>query len=218
MSSMPDKDAPGQRGGTQQGARPDETEIPQQGVTPGQERQVGPESIPNQQQVPGAGTAAYGQGQGQPQQQWSGEPMMPEAGVPERATRVTGRRVFQYIFDTIVAGIIPGLAYWLLDRGNGVLHGLGWLVATVIAIAVYYWYWVMRPYSNNGKTFGMSIWHLRIISKEGGRATVAQLFIRAIFLIIDTLLAGLVGLITILFSRYRQRIGDHAARTLVIRD
>jgi uncharacterized RDD family membrane protein YckC len=44
-----------------------------------------------------------------------------------------------------------------------------------------------------------------------------QLFIRGILLIVDTLVWGLVGLITMLFSRYRQRVGDHAAKTLVVR-
>jgi uncharacterized RDD family membrane protein YckC len=44
-----------------------------------------------------------------------------------------------------------------------------------------------------------------------------QLFIRGVLLIIDTLFWGLVGLITILCSRYRQRVGDHAAKTLVVR-
>jgi uncharacterized RDD family membrane protein YckC len=43
-----------------------------------------------------------------------------------------------------------------------------------------------------------------------------QLFIRGIFLILDTLFFGLVGLITMLCSRFRQRIGDHAAGTVVV--
>jgi uncharacterized RDD family membrane protein YckC len=136
------------------------------------------------------------------------------AGVSEASTRVTGRRVIQYIVDYILAGIIPGLAYWLLDRGS--LHGFGWLIATVISLAVYYWYWVMRPHGHGGQTFGMQLFGLRVISKDGGRASTAQLFIRGILLIVDTLFFGLVGLITMLCSRYRQRVGDHAAGTLVV--
>src|SRR5262249_44280462 len=137
--------------------------------------------------------------------------------VDEPATRVTGRRVVQYIIDYILAGIIPGLAYWLLDRGSGFLAGLGWLLATVIALAVYYWYWVERPRSHGGQTFGMQLLGLRVISKDSMAANRAQLFIRGILLIVDTFFFGLVGFITIICSRYRQRVGDHVAGTLVVR-
>lgn len=136
------------------------------------------------------------------------------AGISEAATRVTGRRVIQYILDYILAGIIPGIAYWLLDRGS--LHGFGWLIATVISLAVYYWYWVMRPQGHGGQTFGMQLFRLRVISKDGGPASTVQLFIRGILLIVDTLFFGLVGLITMVCSRYRQRVGDHAAGTVVV--
>ena len=146
--------------------------------------------------------------------QWAGQ--CPPSPVSEEATRVTGRRVIQYIIDYILAGIIPGLAYWLLDRGHGFLGGLGWLLATAIALAVYYWYWVERPRSTGGQTFGMQLFGLRIVSKDGGPASVAQLLIRGILLIVDTLIFGLVGFLTIIGSRYRQRVGDHAAGTLVI--
>ena len=136
------------------------------------------------------------------------------AGVSEPATRVTGRRVIQYIIDAFLASIIPGIAYWLLDRGA--LHWLGWLLATVIAVAVYFWYWVVRPHGHGGQTFAMQLLGLRVLSKDGGPASMAQLFIRGILLIIDTLFFCLVGFITMLCSRYRQRVGDHAAGTVVV--
>jgi len=88
-------------------------------------------------------------------------------------TKVTPRRVIQYIIDDILVGIVPALVWWLVgDRGHGVLHAIGWLIAAVVAVLI---------------------------------------------LIVDTLFLGLVGLITILVSHYRQRVGDHAAKTLVVR-
>jgi len=132
------------------------------------------------------------------------------------ATRVTGRRIVQYIIDYILAGIVPGLAYWAFDSNVGSLHGVRWLVATVIAAAAYFLYWVAIPYSSGGQTFGMKLLRLRAISKDGTKASIGQLFIRGIFLIIDTLVFGLVGFITIVCSKYRQRVGDHAAGTVVV--
>jgi uncharacterized RDD family membrane protein YckC len=132
------------------------------------------------------------------------------------ATRVSGRRIVQYIIDYILAGIVPGLAYWLFDTNAGSLNGFRWLVATVIALAAYFAYWVAIPYAMDGQTFGMKLLRLRVLSKEGGRASMLQLFIRGILLIVDTLFFGLVGFITMLCSKYRQRVGDHAARTVVV--
>ncbi|MGI9008677.1 MAG: RDD family protein [Streptosporangiaceae bacterium] len=187
---------------------------------------------PGTQQSPGPGEASYPQGgypQGTPPQGGYPQGGYPPAGGPpppgwnsgyapvsEADTHVTGRRVIQYIVDYILAGIIPGLAYGLLERGSGFLHGFGWLLATVISLAVYYLYWVVRPHSHYGQTFGMQLFKLRVISKHGGPASTSQLLIRGILLIVDTLIFGLVGWLTIMFSRYRQRVGDHAAGTLVI--
>jgi uncharacterized RDD family membrane protein YckC len=141
----------------------------------------------------------------------------PGSPVPREQTRVTGRRVIQYLLDAILSSIIPAILYWALDRGHGGLHALGITVAAVLAVLWYAWYWVVRPHRRNGQTFGMQLFDIRIISKDGGPAAVAQLVIRWLLLIIDDLVVGLVGLAVILLSRQRQRVGDHLARTLVVR-
>ena len=115
----------------------------------------------------------------------------------------------------MLVGIIPGLAYWLLDRGS--LHWVGWFVATIIAIVVYLWYWVIRPHGHSGQTFGMQL--LGRAGHQQGRRTGqhAQLFVRADLARSSTpCSSGWSGLITMLASRYHQRVGDHLARTLVI--
>jgi uncharacterized RDD family membrane protein YckC len=206
----------GQQGFGQQTARPD---VPAQ---PG-----APQGAAGAPGAPGAPMQGPPVQQGQPgwQEAGPGGPLGPagptgyseQAMMLESETRVVGRRVVQYIVDYILAGIVPAIAYWLFDRGSGSLHGVGWLLGTVIALAAYFIYWVSIPYAYGGQTFGMKLFKLRVISKDGGRASMAQLFIRGILLIIDTLVFGLVGLITMGCSRYRQRVGDHAAGTVVVR-
>jgi uncharacterized RDD family membrane protein YckC len=132
-------------------------------------------------------------------------------------TRVVFRRVVQYIIDAILVSIIPALIYFGLDRGHGLARALGLTVAVILTVVIHLLYWVFRPSVANGQTFGMQLLGIRVLSGDGGEATKLQLFIRWIFLILDVLLAGLVGLITMLCSRRRQRIGDHVAKTLVIR-
>ncbi len=137
--------------------------------------------------------------------------------VATEATRVTGRRVVQYIVDVILASIIPGILEFALVRGVGGLHVLGVILATVLSVAWYVWYWIFRPHSANGQTFGMQLLGIKVISKDGQPASLVQYLLRWIFLIVDTLVLGLVGLITMLASHQRQRVGDHVAKTLVIR-
>jgi len=210
---MPERDTPGQwGGGTQQSARPGEwTTASRQRAAPGTE-EFG--SVPPGGSGPGQSGAEF---PGQPYggRSWGSQP---GAGSPvdRDETRVVGRRVVQYVIDYILVGIVPAIAYWLLDRGSGFLHGFGWTIATLIAIVVYLWYWVLRPYGHHGQTFGMQWLGVRIISKDGGPANMLQLFVRGILLVIDTLFFGLVGLVTMMASHYHQRVGDHAARTLVI--
>ncbi|HUD36322.1 MAG TPA: RDD family protein [Streptosporangiaceae bacterium] len=147
----------------------------------------------------------------------AGQPGMPgRLMVPRDETRVTGRRVVQYIIDMILAGIVPGLAYWLFDRSNGTVHNVGWFVASIIAIVAYFLYWVVLPYGHRGQTFGMQLMRIHVIGKDGSKASMLQLFVRWVFLIIDGLLLGLVGFVVILCSKHRQRVGDHVAKTVVV--
>jgi uncharacterized RDD family membrane protein YckC len=141
----------------------------------------------------------------------------PQSPVNLMETRVTGKRVIQYIFDYVVTAIVASLISWVMDRGTGATNGILVAVSVLLDIAWYFWYWVYRPYRANGQSFGMQLIGLRVISKSGGPATMMQLFIRAVLLIIDTIFFGLVGWITIICSTYRQRVGDHAAKTLVVR-
>jgi uncharacterized RDD family membrane protein YckC len=207
MSSMPERDAPGQwSGGTQQSSR-DWAGTSGQRHTPGQEQFGGP---------PPGGAAPSGRYPDDPYGSYQGGQATWGSPVHQDETRVVGRRVIQYIIDYVLVGIIPAIAYWLLDRGSGFLHGFGWLLATLISLVIYLWYWVLRPNSHHGQTFGMQLLGVRIISKGGGPASMVQYFVRGVMLIIDTLFFGLVGLITMMASRYHQRVGDHLARTLVI--
>jgi uncharacterized RDD family membrane protein YckC len=215
MSSMPEPDAAGQwSGGPQQNAHPgDSAGAPSQGGVPGHE-QFG--SSPYR----GAGGQSPG-GYGQPYGQWGSRPGN-ASPVHRDETRVTGRRVVQYLIDSFLVSLIPSLVSIPFDRsGSTIIHIVGGLVAFVLFVLIGLWYWVIRPHGHVGQTFGMQLLGLRVISKEGGPANLAQLFIRWVCLIFDAIpytwpFTGLVGFIVILMSRNRQRIGDHLARTLVV--
>src|ERR1700691_2806331 len=123
MSNMPQGDEPGQWGSTQQSARPGEWSDPgaQQGTTPGQQeygRTAG--GVPGQ-----PGTFQGQQGRQQPGQSWGGRPGT-DSPVNEAETRVTGRRVVQYLIDAFLVSLIPSLVSIPFDRSNSTfLHFMG---------------------------------------------------------------------------------------------
>lgn len=133
-----------------------------------------------------------------------------------------GRRVAQYLIDSFLVWIIPGLVSIPFDQSNTTwVHVVGGIVAFAIFLVIGMLYWVFCTHRENGQTLGMKLLDLRVLSKGGGPANMAQLFIRWICLIFDAIpygwpFTGLVGFIAILCSRDRQRIGDYLARTLVI--
>lgn len=161
------------------------------------------------------------QGQQQSGQQYGGRP---GSGSPvnQAETRVTGRRVVQYLIDAFLVSLIPSLVSIPFDNSSRTsLHIIGGIVAFGLFVLIGIWYWIIRPHGHHGQTFGMQLLGLRVISKDGGPANMTQLFIRWICLIFDAIpytwpFTGLVGFVVILCSRHRQRIGDHLARTLVI--
>lgn len=208
MSTMPEGEAPGQGGGAQHDTHPG---APPQAGVPSQEQYRGAPYGPVPEQAPGPEPGAEpGAQQGR------------TTPATRARTRVTGRRVAQYLIDSFLVWIIPGLVSIPFDQSNTTwVHVVGGIVAFAIFLVIGMLYWVFFTHRENGQTLGMKLLDLRVISKGGGPANIAQLFIRWICLIFDAIpygwpFTGLVGFIVILCSRDRQRIGDHLARTLVI--
>ena len=208
MSTTPEGDAAGQQGSSRHDTHPG---APPQAGAPSQEQRS---------------DAPYGR---IPAQSRGSEPSGDPGSQTGRATwvtrpetRVTGRRVVQYLIDAFLVGLIPSLVSIPFDHSDSTfIHVLGGIVAFAIFVLIGLMYWVIFAHRQNGQTLGMRLLGLRVISKGGGPASMAQLTVRWICLILDAIpytwpFTGLVGFIVILCSRDRQRIGDHLARTLVI--
>src|SRR5262249_38324713 len=149
------------------------------------------------------GTTAGQTSSGETSRDWSGQPSRPGM-VDVAATRVTGRRVVQYLIDSFLVWLIPGLISIPFDRsGSTFLHILGGTISFAIFVLIGLAYWVVLPHAQQGQTLGMRLLGLRVVSKSGGPANLAQLFIRWVCLIFDAIpytwpFTGLVGFVVIL--------------------
>jgi uncharacterized RDD family membrane protein YckC len=202
-------------GGAPEGTPPQDTPpqgTPPQGPPPQGGQPYGAPQYGNQQYgTPPQGGGMYGSQNPGPMQ---GRPISP---VNEIETRVSGRRIVQYIVDAIIFGIVAGLISWGLNRGTGGVHVILYLVLIAVDIIWYGLYWAYYPYTHAGQTLGMQLMDLRVISTDGGPASLVQMFVRSILLVLFTPLSLLVGFITMMCSRYRQRVSDHMSSTMVVR-
>ena len=139
------------------------------------------------------------------------------------ATHVTGRRVIA----TIVDGLVFGVAYWLLALAFGDIRTEGeaanfvsdlpvW-ASVAYGLFVIGYYILLEGYL--GQTVGKMATGIKVVTEATGQAPpgVAAAAIRTVLRLVDGLFSYLVAFICVLASAKRQRLGDMAAHTLVVR-
>jgi uncharacterized RDD family membrane protein YckC len=141
---------------------------------------------------------------------------------PNQAIHVTGRRVVA----TIIDGLVLGAAYWLLALAFGDLRTEGeaanWVanlptMADVIYGLLVFGYYLLLE-GLVGQTLGKLAVGIKVIAEATGQAPgIAAAAVRTLLRIVDGLLGYTVAFITVLVSPKRQRLGDMAAHTLVVR-
>lgn len=179
---------------------------------------------PGYGQQPGYGGApGYGPGYGGPAYG------APGYGIPSDqpgSVDVVGTRVGQYIIDALCAAV-PMIVLFVLGgiligvSGSsglavigGIIYSLGYLAALVAGFGVWAWW----PSTHGGQTPGMGWLGLKVIREEdGGEPTLGQHALRWVLLVVDAAFVGIVGLIIMSTSQRKQRLGDMAAHTLVVR-
>ena len=138
------------------------------------------------------------------------------------ATHVTGRRVIA----TIVDGLVFGVAYRLLALAFGDIRTEGEAANFVSDLPVWasvaYGLFVIGYYilleGLLGQTLGKLAVGIKVVAEATGQAPgMAAAAVLTVLRLIDGLFSYAVAFITVLVSSRRQRLGDMAARTLVVR-
>jgi uncharacterized RDD family membrane protein YckC len=135
---------------------------------------------------------------------------------------VTGRRVLATIVDGIFffllflpLKLISGLAGAASGSEEVVVAGLS-LVTSLITLAVGFAYYVLTE-GYWGRTVGKAVCGIRVVREDGSPPGFGPAAIRTVLRLVDGLFGYLVAFVVVLASRRRQRLGDMAARTLVVR-
>jgi len=94
-----------------------------------------------------------------------------------------------------------------------------WAALVLLTFAILWGYFVFFEMMWNGKTPGKRIFGLRVIRAGGYPVDLLASAVRNLIRYVDFLPGTYsVGVFTMFFSRHWQRLGDHAAGTLVVRD
>jgi uncharacterized RDD family membrane protein YckC len=158
-----------------------------------QQQQYGQQPPPYAQQQP-YGQQPYGQQQGY------GQGQLQYVGV--------GMRFLALLIDGIIVLAVGGLLGFILRGAPG-------LSGSLIGVLVFAYFIVME--ATYGATLGKMALGLRVVKEDGSPISWSESVIRNLLRIIDGLFAYLVGAILIWTSPLKQRLGDRAAHTVVIR-
>lgn len=136
----------------------------------------------------------------------------------ERPTPRTGtegsiiwRRAVAVIIDIILIGIVTSVLGGILAQLR--LAALGGLLGLVISFGYY-----IYLEGNYGQTIGKMALGIVVVTEDGGAIDYKPAAIRTVLRIIDVLpFLYVIGLIAILLTDRKQRLGDIVADTVVVR-
>lgn len=134
-------------------------------------------------------------------------------------TEVVGRRIAAQLLDILILALVFTLAGALLgnteagDTASARLRGTNALVFFGIVLLYYF-----ISEAASGQTLGKRMAGIKVVALDGREVGTRAAAIRTILRIIDSLpFLYLVGMVFVVTSKRRQRLGDMAARTLVVR-
>ena len=142
---------------------------------------------------------------------------------PERDdTDVIGKRIGAAILDSIIMGVVF-YAVILVFGGMGAAAGGGagamlGLLGVLIATSGAFGYAFLLEGMWDGHTVGKKLLGIKVVKEDGAECGVGASFLRNLLRIIDGLFYYVVGFIFMASSDKRQRLGDRAAGTVVVRE
>lgn len=130
-------------------------------------------------------------------------------------TRLAAFAVDQAIV-TVVFTATMAIVSWALDfvtRGAVKLS-----IPNLVLLAMYGCWWLIYfayPWAVSGKTLGMALLGIRVVSRDGADLTPRQAFLRALTLPLGFLTLG-IGFLGIIFGRERRAVYDRIAKSAVV--
>ena len=137
-----------------------------------------------------------------------------------------GSRIVAIILDSIILAIIACIialpfGLWaqmhtIMGDVTNPMNNAFFAPLTVINFLLWIVYFTYFE-GTSGQTLGKRIMSIKVVKADGSKPSFGDALIRTILRIIDGIAIYLVGFIVILISEKKQRIGDMAAGTIVVK-
>tara|TARA_R110000765_G_scaffold185310_1_gene291018 strand:- start:13 stop:738 length:726 start_codon:yes stop_codon:yes gene_type:complete len=129
-----------------------------------------------------------------------------------------GERIVAFFIDAFIL-YLYSLLVNILGDAIGYIYDDGWtqrgLMALIFLPAMFYS--LLMHIIFNGRTVGKMLLKIRVVKVDGSPVHWSNYLVRWMLRLVDIwLFVGSIGILTILFSEKRQRLGDAAAGTVVI--
>ncbi|WP_129112623.1 RDD family protein [Halegenticoccus tardaugens] len=138
---------------------------------------------------------------------------MPRSPEPLMGTEqdVIGARVGAFVVDYVLS--------FLVAMGGGFLLAILFRseVATILGVVLTYCAYFVLLEGLYGQTIGKRLLGVVVVKRDGSPCTMGASVVRNLLRIVDGILNYVVGLVVMLITDERQRIGDLAADTVVVR-
>ncbi|MGB3606878.1 MAG: RDD family protein [Psychroserpens sp.] len=133
-----------------------------------------------------------------------------------------GERMLAYVIDMVIKiAYVFGFGYIIFEvlKFDELFYDLdGWSQQAVYAIFMipFFFYTLTLESVFDGQTLGKRIMKIKVVKIDGYQASFPDYLIRWSLRVIDMIMFGVIGLISIVSSKKSQRLGDISAGTSVI--
>jgi uncharacterized RDD family membrane protein YckC len=119
----------------------------------------------------------------------------------------------------VIGGVFFAVYYFV--RGNLLMTAGPWVLAgALVLVFVTYWgYFVFGEVARGGRTVGKRALGIRVVRDDGARVGLVDALIRNFLRLVDALPGSYaIGIVSVLLTRKRKRLGDILAGTVVVID
>ncbi|MCH8534017.1 MAG: RDD family protein [Flavobacteriaceae bacterium] len=123
-------------------------------------------------------------------------------------------RIFAYLIDGLIIGVYIFIVFFTLNGFTSSTFGLSIFSVLLLPVLLYH---LLFEIFNNGQSPGKNAMQIRVIKEDGTAPSLGDYLLRWILRLIEiSSLSGVVAIISIVLTNKNQRLGDLAAKTLVV--
>lgn len=129
-----------------------------------------------------------------------------------------GERILAWLIDFCIFFLILILTIMINFILNGHFGNIVIGAVFIVYLVLYVFYDLVCEIFMNGQSVGKRVMKIKVISLDGGQASIGQYLLRWLFRVVDfTITSGACALITAAVTNKSQRVGDLVAGTVLIR-